>query len=620
MDLESAVVSSASTLHELHRRWFGCPGPLGGCRGASPTDISVGGNDGTTTNGSPPPSSCCRVAAIDEVVSLARVLLNGSKKPAKPAKPAAKEDPPSSASSGGATGKAARRRRHAMPFLGRNLRRRDVSTDGAASIGAGASAGRRRHRSTSASSEDEASNKKEQPAKKRAELPSDDPSALPSRPDPSLPAGWVQRSVPRKSNPERSDTLWFAPGGDRRFRSRAEARRYLAELDGRGGDEARAHAEYDERPIPRELTPDERRRVVDSIPAELRHDGVYVEERMEEARLGRPPPLPMKAVEGEDSVGRNGARPRKRRRFHCSGGGSGGSADAMLNGCTGDQTKLRRGDGDDPFSVLGLGPSGGLSEDLPPAYVHRVYGRGPGGDPGGPIVVSEELDGRVCPVTGIDCVTDGRLVRHLDRLGSRRRKGTAEGGESENGGRGSLAIECGRDETGRLHVVLRGLTNPLGEDFAYLHPRFGTTSTSNAKPDPRPPPPSTKSPPVRQHYNPQTNQPLTRHEWETDADHAGTDDTAWRSEMSSSLLDEFDDVTADEKSFMKLWNGHARRDHVVYDRDVGRMCSDFVRERGAEMKKGGLRTELVRHLFHLWDAGVVSSRRVEACLAAFDAV
>ncbi|EJK71502.1 hypothetical protein THAOC_07051 [Thalassiosira oceanica] len=89
--------------------------------------------------------------------------------------------------------------------------------------------------------------------------------------------------------------------------------------------------------------------------------------------------------------------------------------------------------------------------------------------------------------------------------------------------------------------------------------------------------------------------------------------------MSSALLDEFDDVTPGEKSFMKLWNGYARRDHVVYDRDVGRMCTDFVREHGDAMRAGGLRTELVRHMFNLWDLGVVSSGRVEACLDAFDA-
>ncbi|EJK55609.1 hypothetical protein THAOC_24645, partial [Thalassiosira oceanica] len=125
--------------------------------------------------------------------------------------------------------------------------------------------------------------------------------------------------------------------------------------------------------------------------------------------------------------GRNGERPRKRRRTSRSGGEGERSA-STPNG------KSRRGgaDEDDPFSVLGAGP-GRCEDRRPPAYVHRVhcdYGTGGRPPPGGPVVVSEELDGRVCPATGADCGTDGRLMRRLVRLSARKGGGRVRPGRA----------------------------------------------------------------------------------------------------------------------------------------------------------------------------------------------
>ena len=59
---------------------------------------------------------------------------------------------------------------------------------------------------------------------------------------------------------------------------------------------------------------------------------------------------------------------------------------------------------------------------------------------------------------------------------------------------------------------------------------------------------------------------------------------------------------------------------VIADRDVGRKCCEFIGRCGRELKEGGLRLNLLLHLFNLWDSGVISSRRISFCMEMFDGV
>lgn len=108
-------------------------------------------------------------------------------------------------------------------------------------------------------------------------------------------------------------------------------------------------------------------------------------------------------------------------------------------------------------------------------------------------------------------------------------------------------------------------------------------------------------------------------------------------------LDEFDDVSVEEKLFMKLWNAFSRsyrcgprrhtagpattpRPHastrpaarLFSQRDVPAMCVDFGAERGAELAAHHLRPQFLLHLMHLWENSMISSADLDDALTAAD--
>ena len=101
-------------------------------------------------------------------------------------------------------------------------------------------------------------------------------------------------------------------------------------------------------------------------------------------------------------------------------------------------------------------------------------------------------------------------------------------------------------------------------------------------------------------------------------DTRGNADEEWLHKMSDELLDEFEDVTDDEKKFMKLWNSFIRCNHIIADRDVPAKCTEFVAKHGKFLRDESLRLQLLLHLFNLWDSGVISSARISACMRMYD--
>ena len=78
-------------------------------------------------------------------------------------------------------------------------------------------------------------------------------------------------------------------------------------------------------------------------------------------------------------------------------------------------------------------------------------------------------------------------------------------------------------------------------------------------------------------------------------------------------------MTLAEKAFMKLWNRWVLRHPPRGDREVPAACWRFVRDERARLRAGGLRHNLLVHLFHLWDNSLVSAAHVTNVMAAYDA-
>lgn len=87
---------------------------------------------------------------------------------------------------------------------------------------------------------------------------------------------------------------------------------------------------------------------------------------------------------------------------------------------------------------------------------------------------------------------------------------------------------------------------------------------------------------------------------------------------SCQLLDEFEDVSDDEKRFLKLWNNFIRSCTLISDASIPSRCMHFVQKYANEMHQLGLRNELLLHLTNFWDYGLISPGHVETCLKLFD--
>ena len=308
---------------------------------------------------------------------------------------------------------------------------------------------------------------------------------------------------------------------------------------------------------------------------------------------------------------------------------------------------------------------------LPPAYFHYLFMQ-----PNNvPATFVEEINRRVCPLCNFDGKSNEGLLDHcgmyhgtlLDASG---KKSPAIG---EDGEEDCAYFEAATGEEGQLHVVVRGVpkhpshppTTCIRDNFVFVQPRLCTPRDNAPKSTA---PRTTTIPilrrrrhktasldrssrnkklpslrandapasaisahltiddaaaPIRQYFHARTNLPMSRGSWMEDSDDGGEegasdDDEAWLHEMSSELLDEFEDVSAKEKQFMKLWNRFIKCNHVIADRDVPGKCHGFILRHREQLCDGGLRLNLLLHLFNLWDSGVISSKRILSCMSLFD--
>jgi hypothetical protein len=81
-------------------------------------------------------------------------------------------------------------------------------------------------------------------------------------------------------------------------------------------------------------------------------------------------------------------------------------------------------------------------------------------------------------------------------------------------------------------------------------------------------------------------------------------------------LNEFVDITDDEKSFLDLWKRFIRCDAVVADEVIPEKCLVFIQDHVRELK--GLRQQLLMHLMTLWEHNLVPSSHILVCMKQYD--
>ena len=117
--------------------------------------------------------------------------------------------------------------------------------------------------------------------------------------------------------------------------------------------------------------------------------------------------------------------------------------------------------------------------------------------------------------------------------------------------------------------------------------------------------------PVRQYYHSRTGVPMAPHEMDFDSDDEIDDE--WALTLSESAIDEFEDVSAHEKLFMKLWNRHMRKPTIFADAQIPEACHHFALLQGKVLNEAGLRYNFLLHLLNLWDNSLVAATHISHC-------
>jgi hypothetical protein len=86
------------------------------------------------------------------------------------------------------------------------------------------------------------------------------------------------------------------------------------------------------------------------------------------------------------------------------------------------------------------------------------------------------------------------------------------------------------------------------------------------------------------------------------------------------LLDDFDDVSNLEKTFIKLWDAFIMSWSIIPDYSIPSSCLEFVRQNGITLIESNLRQKFLLHMFNLWDFRLVSSRHISMCMAELDSI
>nr|CCA22441.1 polycomb protein putative [Albugo laibachii Nc14] len=120
----------------------------------------------------------------------------------------------------------------------------------------------------------------------------------------------------------------------------------------------------------------------------------------------------------------------------------------------------------------------------------------------------------------------------------------------------------------------------------------------------------------RQYFHSRTGAVVLDHEKDYDSDE--DIDESWIITQSEKLLDEFEDVSLEEKEFMKRWNRHLKKYRILADFMVASACRLFAKENASWLVENGLRYPFLLHLFNLWDNSLLHARAILECMIIMD--
>ena len=88
--------------------------------------------------------------------------------------------------------------------------------------------------------------------------------------------------------------------------------------------------------------------------------------------------------------------------------------------------------------------------------------------------------------------------------------------------------------------------------------------------------------------------------------------------MNNAMLEEFDDVSYEEKVFMMMWHSHLKSFPYYADLYIPWITERFTRKHAPDLVHLGLRHNFLLHLITLWDYGLISSEDIESCILHVD--
>ncbi|KFK22258.1 polycomb group protein embryonic flower 2 [Arabis alpina] len=118
----------------------------------------------------------------------------------------------------------------------------------------------------------------------------------------------------------------------------------------------------------------------------------------------------------------------------------------------------------------------------------------------------------------------------------------------------------------------------------------------------------------RQFYHSHTNQPMSLEEVTSGQDSEDEEDYDVAAFEDCQMLDDFVDVTVDEKRFMHLWNSFVRKQRVLADGHVPWACEAFSKFHRQELLSCETLEWCMRiFLIKLWSHGLVDARTINNC-------
>ncbi|MCO5571146.1 hypothetical protein L7F22_024880 [Adiantum nelumboides] len=125
----------------------------------------------------------------------------------------------------------------------------------------------------------------------------------------------------------------------------------------------------------------------------------------------------------------------------------------------------------------------------------------------------------------------------------------------------------------------------------------------------------------RQFYHSHTAQPMALEQLLSDRDSEDENDGAIMDLEDRRMLNDFVDVTRDEKELMHLWNSFVRKQRVLADGHCSWACEAFTKLHAKHFHSSmALRRCLMLFLIKLWNHNLVDGNTINKCLFVVDSV